>query len=436
MSSFLLILVLLVLFGLAAFFSLAETAVFSSNRYKLRHMASEGNRRAVRLTSWLDEPESLLATILLCSNFASVGSATLAATLVSTWVVDEGLLEIALVAEAVVLTLIMLLFCELGPKAIAARYADRIALAIVIPIELCMMLFSPLTKSGLKAADFFFRRVKASGNAAAAVAGGGDEVRALVAAADSQDDRMRLIGRALEFSERQVKDVVVPRIEVTAIEIDTSFEELIRLVEGTRYTRFPVYRGSLDNIAGILHGKDLMPYLHSQRPFRLSQLLRKPVFIPDTAKMDSAIRMLQNAQTHLGIVVDEHGGVEGILTVEDLIEEIVGEIQDEHDVEVDAVVARADGSNVIDASISVRELNEKLSLEIPESSQYVTLAGFLLRQGGRLLNEGEEVAWNGHTFRIEQVMGRRIMRVRLEGVPPSPEAETVSASRKNLETSS
>jgi putative hemolysin len=435
MSSFLLILVLLVLFGLAAFFSLAETSIFSSNRYKLRHMASAGNRRAARLISWLDEPESLLATILLGSNFASVGSATLAAALVSTWVVDEGLLEIALVAEAVLLTLIMLLFCELGPKAFAARYADRIALAIVIPIELCMMLLSPLTRSGLKAADFFFRRVKASGTAADA-AGGGDEVRALVAAADSQDDRMRLIGRALDFSERQVKDAVVPRIEVTAIEIDTSFEELIRIVESTRYTRFPVYRGSLDNIAGILHGKDLMPYLHSQRPFRLSQLLRKPVFIPDTAKMDAAIRMLQNAQTHLGIVVDEHGGVEGILTVEDLIEEIVGEIQDEHDVEIDAVVARADGSNVIDASISIRELNEKLSLEIPESSQYITLAGFLLRLAGRLLKEGEDVVWNDHTFRVEQVMGRRIMRVRLAGVRPNPEAAAVSASQKSLETSS
>jgi putative hemolysin len=436
MSSFLLIVVLFVLFGLAAFFSLSETAIFSSNRYKLRHMASEGNRRAARLMSWLDEPEGLLATILLGSNFASVASATLAATLVSSWVRDEGLLEIALIAEAVVVTLIMLFFCELGPKAFAARYADRIALAIVIPIELCTILLSPLTRSSLKVANFFFRRVKANSTAAAEVTGGGDEVRALVAAADSQDDRMRLVGRALDFSERQVKDVVVPRIEVVAIEIDTSFEELIGIVESTRYTRFPVYRGSLDNIAGILHGKDLMPYLHSQRPFRLSQLLRKPVFIPDSAKMDSAIRMLQNAQTHLGIVVDEHGGVEGILTVEDLIEEIVGEIQDEHDVEVDAVVARADGSNVIDASISVRELNEKLSLEVPEASQYVTLAGFLLRQAGRLLKEGDEVVWNGHTFRIEQVMGRRIMRVRLSNAPQGPEAEAVAASRKTPETSS
>ena len=152
--------------------------------------------------------------------------------------------------------------------------------------------------------------------------------------------------------------------------------------------------------------------------------------------MDNAIRMLQNAQTHMGIIVDEHGGVEGIVTVEDLIEQIVGEIQDEHDVEVDAVVSHVDGSSLIDASISVRELNERLALDVPESSQYITLAGFLLRQSGRLLKEGDDVTWEGHRFRVEQVMGRRIMKVRFV---PSRQGHTVEAGRtsqKSLEKSS
>jgi putative hemolysin len=228
----------------------------------------------------------------------------------------------------------------------------------------------------------------------------------------------------------------VPRMEVMALEMGTAFEDVLKMVETTRYTRVPVYRGTLDNVAGVLHGKDLMPYVHSPRAFRISQLLRKPVFIPDTSKMDSAIRMLQKAQTHMGIVVDEHGGVQGIVTVEDLIEQIVGEIQDEHDVEVDAVVAHHDGSKVIDASISVRELNERLSLEIPESNHYVTLAGFLLRESGKLLKEGDDVIWDGHSFRVEEVMGRRIMRVRYAASPPDHEAETAPASQKNSETSS
>jgi CBS domain containing-hemolysin-like protein len=202
-------------------------------------------------------------------------------------------------------------------------------------------------------------------------------------------------------------------MEVTAIDISASFEEILLVVESTRYSRYPIYQSVLDNVVGILHGKDLMPYLHYPKTFRLSQLLRKPVFIPDTARLNNAVRLLQNAQTHLGIVVDEHGGVEGIVTLEDLIEQIVGEIQDEHDVEVDSVAPHADGSIGIDASISVRELNERLTLNIPETGQYVTLAGFLLAQAGRLLKEGEEVTFEDCIFRVEQMIGRRIMRVRL-----------------------
>jgi putative hemolysin len=411
MSSFLLIFILFVLFILCAFFSLAETAIFSTNRYKIRHLASEGNRRAAQLTEWLDEPESLLATILLGSNFANIGAATLSAALVSKWVVDQNLLEIALIIEAVILTLFAFLFCELAPKALAARYPDRIALQVVIPVELCMKLLSPLAKTGIKVAGVFFKHVKGGGLSEHAAPATIDELRAIISTGNGEE-RTRMLERVLDFSERQVKDAMVPRIEVMALEMGTPFEEIVKMVETTRYTRVPVYRGTLDNVAGILHGKDLMPYLHSPKTFRISQLLRKPVFIPDTAKMDTAIRMLQNAQTHMGIVVDEHGGVEGMVTVEDLIEEIVGEIQDEHDVEVDSVVERADGSNLIDASISIRELNERLSLEFPESSQYVTLAGFLLSQSGKLLKEGDEVLWSGHNFRIEEIMGRRIMRVR------------------------
>jgi putative hemolysin len=321
--------------------------------------------------------------------------------------------NIALAAEAVLLTLIMLLFCELGPKALGARYPERLSLKLVIPIEICVKVLYPLTKLGLKIASLFFSHVKKGTQPARDTNATTAELRALIASSENREEGMKMLERVLEFSERQVKDVMVPRLEVTALEMGTPLAEILNVVESTRYTRFPVYHGSLDNVAGIVHGKDLMPYLHTQKTFRISQLLRKPVFIPDTAKLDNSIRMLQNAQTHMGIVVDEHGGVEGIVTVEDLIEQIVGEIQDEHDVEIDSVVPHVDGSVMIDAGISIRELKERLSLDVPESSQYVTLAGFLLRQAGRLLKEGDEVTYEGDVFRVEQTTGRRIMRVRL-----------------------
>ena len=202
-------------------------------------------------------------------------------------------------------------------------------------------------------------------------------------------------------------------MKTVSLAIETTLEDVLQVVQTTRLTRFPVYQGSLDNVLGIMHGKDLMPYLLSGKTFRLSQLLRKPIFIPDTARLNSAVGVLQSAQTHLGIVVDEHGGVEGIVTLEDLIEQIVGEIQDEHDVEVDEIIPQTNGSYLVDAGISVRDLNERLRLNVPENGYYVTLGGFIMMKTGRLPHEGDSIDFEGNSYRIEQVSGRRIMRVRM-----------------------
>jgi putative hemolysin len=426
MSSLFLILPLFVFFLMSAFFSLAETAILSSNRYKLKHLAMQGNRRAQRLVTWLDAPEKLLATILLGNNFASIGAATVSASLVARWVYQQYL-DYALAAETIVLTIVILLFCELGPKALAARHPEKISLRIVIPIEICMKLFYPITNHGVRFAGFFFRSVRPRGEGISGSAPTDAELRALING--NPQEGAKMLERVLEFAERQVKDVMVPRMEVTALDISTPLDEILLIVESTRYSRYPVYQGVLDNIVGILHGKDLMPYLHYPKTFRLSQLLRKPVFIPDTAKLNNSVKMLQNAQTHLGIVVDEHGGMEGIVTLEDLIEQIVGEIQDEHDVEVDSVVPHPDGSVLIDASISAREFNERLGMNVPETGQYVTLAGFLLARSGRLMKETEEVEFEGSHFRVEQMIGRRIMRVRFVKAKPA-DSDVVAEPRK------
>src|SRR5262245_34712534 len=194
MSTFLLIIVLCLFFVTCAFFSLAETAIFSTNRYKLRHLASEGNRRAAQLTQWLDEPEPLLATILLGSNFSSIGAATLSATLVSQWIADKDQLEIGLFIEAAVLTLFILLFCELGPKALAARYSEKIALSVVIPVELCMKVLSPLARAGIRVTNLFFKRGKA-GAPSAASPRITDEVRAMIAGASDSAENTKMLER-------------------------------------------------------------------------------------------------------------------------------------------------------------------------------------------------------------------------------------------------
>ena len=409
MSSFFLLSILLVFLFLSGFFSLSETAVLSSNRYRVRHLASKGNRNAQKLAAWLDAPQKLLATILLGNNFANIGAATVAAALV-TRTFQEQHRNLYLALETIALTLVVLLFCELGPKAFATRTPERISLRLVVPIEVWMRGVYPVARLAIRFAGLFYRSVRENQQTLAASISD-VELKSIINS--YTQDQKKMLERVLEFSERQVRDVMVPRTGTESLAISTPLDEVLRVVETTRFTRFPVYHGSMDNVLGILHGKDLMPYLHQKKAFRISNLLRKPIFIPDTARLNNAIRVLQTAQTHMGIVVDEHGGVEGIITLEDLIEQIVGEIQDEHDVEVDEIVPQTNGNYLIDAGISVRELNERLGLGVPEEGQYVTLAGFILMKTGRLPTEGDEIEFEGDTYQINQMVGRRIMRVRL-----------------------
>lgn len=412
MSSLLLITILFVFLLLSGLFSLSETAVLSSNRYRVQHLAESGNRHARKLAEWLEAPQKLLATLLMGNNFANIGAATVAAALVTRLIQDESKRDLYLAAGTVLLTLVVLLFCELGPKAFATRTPERTSLRLVVPIELWMRLSYPFARLTLRLAGFFYRSVREDrGSLASTIT----DVELKSVINSYTQDRRKLLERVLEFSERQVRDVMVPRIETVSLEVGATLEEVLQVVETTRLTRFPVYQGNMDNVLGIMHGKDLMPWVRSGKPFRLSRLLRPPVFIPDSARLNNAVSVLQTAQTHLGIVVDEHGGVEGIVTLEDLLEQIVGEIQDEHDVEVDEVLRQANGNFLIDAGISVRDLNERLHVNVPENGHYVTLGGFMMMQTGRLPREGDRVVINGHTLVTEQVVGRRIIRVRMIG---------------------
>jgi putative hemolysin len=412
---------------LSALFSLSETAVLSSNRHRLRHLAATGNSRAKRLADWLDAPQKLLASLLLGNNFANIGAATVAASAIANSVA-ESQRDLFLVLGTVLLTVVVLLFCELGPKSFATRSPEKIALSLVVPIEIWMKVSYPVSRLTISLAGFFFRSVREDRESLAATISD-VELKSIINS--YTQDRRIMLQRVLDFSERQVRDIMVPRIRTVSLAISTPIEEVLEIVETTRLTRFPVYQGSLDNVLGILHGKDLMPYLHSGKSFRLSQLLRKPIFLPDTAPLNSAVHVLQSAQTHLGIVVDEHGGVEGIVTLEDLVEQIVGEIQDEHDIEIDEIIPQPNGSYLVDAGIAIHELNERLNLSIPENAYYVTLAGFIMMKTGKLPEEGETVEFENRSYELEQVVGRRIMRVRVtvttsvdEDTPDHREAKT------------
>jgi CBS domain containing-hemolysin-like protein len=218
-----------------------------------------------------------------------------------------------------------------------------------------------------------------------------------------------------------VREAMVPRTEVAAIPETYTLTEIAHAFKEHGYSRLPVYSESLDDVKGFIHSKDVMPYLLHPQGFKLQAEIKPALFIVDTARLEDVLRQMQKGKCHFGFVVDEHGGVEGILTLEDLLEEIVGDISDEYDEEVNEQIKNnPDGSFNLDGGLAVRDLNRRLQLDLPESEAYTTIAGFLMDTAGQILQPGEAVTYNDLTFHIEEVERRRIRLVRL--VKPEIEA--------------
>lgn len=208
---------------------------------------------------------------------------------------------------------------------------------------------------------------------------------------------------------------MIPRTEIVAVPESCSFDEIVEAFQKHGYSRLPVYRGSLDDIAGFVHTKDLVAYTKKQKSFKIVDVIHKPNYVVDTARLEDVLRQMQNEKFHFGFVVDEHGGIEGIITLEDLLEEIVGDISDEHDIEVDEQIGKQpDGSYLLDGGLAVRDLNRRLEMTLPISEGYTTIAGFLMAEAGQILEEGQTVPFNGHVFKVEKVDKHRIKQIKLE----------------------
>ena len=234
-----------------------------------------------------------------------------------------------------------------------------------------------------------------------------------------------LIKSILEFSDITAKEIMVPRPDVVALDVHMSREPLMRRVIDEGYSRLPVYDKSIDNIVGVVYSKDLLSLLEHRDLIILQDILRPPFFVPESKKISQLLRELQQNKVHLAIVIDEHGGTEGIVTMEDIIEEIVGEILDEYDEATKSVVESSDGSSIVDATISISDFNQQFGAEIPETSDYETLGGFLQKLTGRLPELQEEIRQNDLIFTIAGKRARRIKHVKVVRALPPPEAKSI-----------
>ena len=241
-------------------------------------------------------------------------------------------------------------------------------------------------------------------------------------------EERRLIHRVFEFSDTVVREAMIPRTEMAAIPDTSSLEQITKAFDQHRYSRLPVYRETVDNVIGFIHSKDVTPYLLHPHEFRIEEVLQPPLYVVDTARLEHVLRQMQKAKMHFGFVVDEHGGLEGIITLEDLLEEIVGDISDEHDEEVNEQITQlSERTYILAGGLAVRDLNRRLKLSLPESEAYTTVGGFLMTEVGQVLKPGEVINYDGLSFHVERVEKRRVMRVRLEVPEAAEEPEEANA---------
>ncbi|MCI0389953.1 MAG: hemolysin family protein [Acidobacteria bacterium] len=414
-----------------AFFVAVEFALVSVRRARIETLAASGNSGAESVLRALDQLDAMLSASQFGITLASlalgaVGESTIAHLLEPIFreFLPAGMSllfahSIAVAIAMAVITYLHLVLGEYAPKAFAIEKAEAISLATARWMDLFYRTFKPfiwfINISGIKLLKLFGVHFRPGHHTVYTE----EELRHLINLSHQsghlRKDEKELIHNVFEFSELTAREIMVPRTEIVAIEERAGFAEVVHQFHLSGYSRLPVYRENFDNVVGVLHSKDVMPFLLRAQEFNLKKIMRQPVFIPDTARLGIALQNLQRSNVHLAIVVDEHSGVEGILTLEDLLEEIVGEIQDEHDEVLASKLRKSDeGVFIIDASLSVRDANRKFNLNLPESDVYTTVAGFLMARAGRLLNQGDVVEYNGTRFTIERVARHRITRVRME----------------------
>lgn len=402
---------------ISGFFSGSESAFFSLTEIDVRRLNEiDTGRAAKRVLALLNRPQRLLNAILIGNTLVNVSAATVAALFTSSLLHDADSPLLIFLIEVVVVTLVLLIFSEITPKIIAIKRSMAFTRAVSLPLTAVVLLLTPLSilfeKMTRGAALFLkLRKDRAFINE--------DEFKTLFEVSEEtgalKASERRMIHSIFEFRETTVKEVMVPRMDVVSVEKDTPIDTFLELVKEEGHSRIPVYDGTVDNILGILHVKDILYWTgRDQAVPPLRDLVREAFFIPESKGIDELLRDFQQERNHMAVVVDEYGGTAGIVTLEDVLEEIVGEIQDEYDVEQPLIAQTGENEWIADGKISIEELNESLGTLLPEEEEFESLGGFILHMLEHIPEEGETVPHENLVMTVEQIHKQRIEKVRIE----------------------
>jgi len=412
------------------FFVASEFALVGVRRSRVAALVAEGNKRARTLLRVIDHLDAYISATQLGITLASlalgwIAEATVAHLLTPVFqailpgaVSDVAAHSVAVGVAFTLITFLHIVLGELAPKTLALERAEAVALAVARPMELFHKAFKAPIKILNSSGTLVLRWMGLQATAEHAAVYSEEELRQLIALSHKSghliEDERQLIYNVFDFTETTVETVMVPRTEIEALEADLTPAEMLDIVEQLGYSRMPVYRDSLDNVIGVVLHKDLSRRLRGGGPVSIEEVLRPAVFLPTSMKLHEALRSLRRSSSHMAIIVDEHGGAEGLVTLEDLIEKIVGDIRDEHDeIAVRQIVEQKDGTYTVSGRLSVKDANKLLDLGLPESDSYHTVAGFMLARSGRLLKPGESVDYNGLRLTVESIDRNRIVEARV-----------------------
>ena len=416
---------LAVLIFLSALFSSAETAFLSTNKIRLRNLQEEGEKKADLVLFMLDNQNKLISALLVGNNIVNIGSSALA-----TKMATEAFGNAGVGIATGIMTLLVLVFGEVIPKNLAAAHAETWAMFIAPFIRLVSFVLTPVVFLLAKLSDFVVHFSKSDDEEDPTITE--DEFKILVNVGQEEgvldESESEMINSIFEFDETVVKAIMVPRIDIVAVDVEDSINEALRIIVDGGHSRIPAYEESIDNIVGILYAKDIFAHLDADfDTMKVKELLRPAYYIPETKKVSDLLNELRLKKVHMAIILDEYGGTNGLVTIEDLIEEIIGDIQDEYDVEDDLIVMHGEDHLVADARAPIGDVEDafdvELDEEILEDSEADTIGGLAFEHLGGIPAVGDEVTVGRFLIRIVDVSGRRISKVEILLLPPE-EKET------------
>ena len=401
------LIIILLCVVMSAYFSATETAFNTFNRIRVKNLAEKGNKRAARALALAENYDTLISTILIGNNIVNILGASLATLYFTNLLAGGAAAQFATTISTAVMTIIVLTFGEISPKTIAKQAPEKFVLFSTPFISALVVVFKPLSFIFKQLQNLLSKIFKADEDQGMTE----EELISIIeeAAEDGNidEEESTLIKSAIEFNELEVGDIFTPRIDITAVRSDISKEELAKVFTESGYSRIPIYEDDLDNIHGIVYYKDFFSDAHTTN-IPISEIVKPVMYVTKTQKINDLLKDLQEKQMHLAVVTDEYGSTAGIVTLEDILEEIVGEIWDEHDEIIEEIKEIGEGEYIVSGMANLEKLFEELDIEIDEELDAMTVNGWAMSILDRIPEEGDSFEELGLTVKVLKMDGRRI----------------------------